>query len=852
MRKFLIGFISLAVVLVAYLLYSRVSKTPPIDTGPGAEFIDSVADSNAGGPDSGIGKIGDVGLGPVRKARYITLNPKTKEIEREFGFEKLLHEAGEIWEIEKPYMNIYRRNFKCYVTADKGEVQVETAVGRTTPKDATFTSNVVVHILPVGSSSIKESFVYLDDIIFISDRSQLSTAGPVKFVSQDAQMQGTGMELIYDDQSERLEFFRIIDLESLLIRSSQTALFSAGKTETDRPVEADRPPEAGSRAKTQQPVETTIAGGPEKAEASPAVTQPQVEQKQGEYYKCIFSQNVVIDTPEELVFADEILRINDIFWSKASSDQSSEGDIGDAEQTKPVTVTTEKAQEDKADTVTADKAVESDVTVPKPAEPNESPEQFVDIVVTCDNGFVLVPRDTTRSLDSFISAGNEAAASEGKRPEQLEDDTRRTRFFTRKIDYSATTGDVVADGLSELTFYRTDVSDADANGVPVPVTVTAQKGAKFFQASNQAIFEVDCLCTMPQAGLSEQKNVTLLTPEITVNLPEDRSNQPDIFAAGPAKLVFYVEDTNSTDANTGPIPVTVDAQKQVRFVAASNQIIFEEDCRCTMLREDPNVLTNYMLLSEQITVDLPEDTNDRSSEPSSGIKHLTASGGVVRLVTVKTAKAESTIAGKVQDANSPELLGGVELKCSQVDYDPGRGLFVAAGPPAIIQINNSKISAPPPDAEPGRFSLRKPCYAFLENFDTLKYFIRENRIVADARPQETLWIDYMPVVNGQYDENAIVTAKAPHIEALLSETAAGQTELSTLTATGGIFFEDKDNEFIGSELFYDHETSIVKVKGDESQPCYYNGAPVDGIEYNLTTRKVEAKIVGPGPLQMNR
>ncbi|MHC4557590.1 MAG: hypothetical protein ACYTFW_10320, partial [Planctomycetota bacterium] len=234
MRKFLIGFISLAAVLVAYLLFSRLSTTPLIDTGPGDEFIKSAADNNAGGFDSEIGKIGDVGLGPVRKARYITLN-KNKEVEREFGFEKLLHEVRDIWEIEKPYMNIYRRNFKCYITADKGKVQVETAVGRTTPKDATFTSNVVVHILPEGSSSIKESFVYLDDIVYLSERSQLSTAGPVRFVSEDAQMQGTGLELIYNEQAERLEFFRIVDLESLRIKSSQMSLFSTGKTEADKP-----------------------------------------------------------------------------------------------------------------------------------------------------------------------------------------------------------------------------------------------------------------------------------------------------------------------------------------------------------------------------------------------------------------------------------------------------------------------------------------------------------------------------------------------------------------------------------------------------------------------------------------
>jgi hypothetical protein len=309
-----------------------------------------------------------------------------------------------------------------------------------------------------------------------------------------------------------------------------------------------------------------------------------------------------------------------------------------------------------------------------------------------------------------------------------------------------------------------------------------------------------------------------------VNLPEDKSKQPDMFAAGPAELVFYMEDANSTDTNIEPLPVTVNAQKQARFLAASNQIVFEGDSRCTMVREDPNVLEEYMLLSEQITVDLPADSNDGLSRPVAGIKHLTASGDVVRLATTKTAKAEGAFAGQVQNANSAKLLGGIELKCSRFDYDAVRQEFLATGP-GIIKLNNSK--APEPNKPLGRFSMQKPCWAVMDGFDTLTYFIRENRIVADAGSQEKLRMDYIPAVDGRYDEH--VSAKASHVEASLYEVPGGQTELSTLTATGGIEYEDKDNQFVGSELFY----------------------VVDGIEMNEKTGKVEAEIVGPGALRMN-
>ncbi|MHC4244860.1 MAG: hypothetical protein ACYSU4_20815, partial [Planctomycetota bacterium] len=174
MRKFYIGFISLAAVLVIYLIYSRLGTTTLPDTARQADFIDTVTDSNITDFESEVGIIGDVRVGTVKDAIYITRN-ENQEVVREVGFKRLLSKSRNIWETEKPFINIYRRNFICNITADTGTILVETAVGKTTPKDATFTSNVVVHIVPVGSGNVKESYIYLDDITFISDKSLLST-----------------------------------------------------------------------------------------------------------------------------------------------------------------------------------------------------------------------------------------------------------------------------------------------------------------------------------------------------------------------------------------------------------------------------------------------------------------------------------------------------------------------------------------------------------------------------------------------------------------------------------------------------------------------------------------------------
>jgi len=857
MRKILIGFVSVGIVLGLYTLYIRTGKTPEIDTNRAAKAIKSTADGNAIDPNSKMGKIGDVGIGPVRQARYVTLNEKTKEVEREFGFEKLLHEVRDVWEIEKPYMNVYRQNFKCFITADKGEVQVETVVGRTTPKDATFSSNVVIHLVPTDTGTMKECHVYLDNIIFLSDQSLLMTNGPIRFDSEDARMRGTGLKLIFNEHAERLEYFEIADLESMSYRitQSQAAFFSSYQTLT-------RP---DPQNKIQEPNETIIATVSENDETPPTPVEPSIEQEpqEGDYYTCILNDNVLIDTPGQRVFAADKLQIHDIFWSKAFIDQSDE--------TGPAA---------KQDTQNEIAIADPNDPVPSPPEPNEAPDETPTfIVITCDGGLMIVPKESPRIQDESPKTGPEIP-SDSNHYEHLDDGTERTKFFARTIDYNAVTGNMTTGGLSELTYYNVEATTAETDpstdkAGAGPLKVTARNGATYTKASNQIVFN-DCLCTVPRAGLTEQRDVAFLAPQITVDLPPEDANALDspeekkqlsILAAGPVELSFYMEpalprakpdliqeDANQPVSEEEPpslhsdgalIPVTVTASKRAYYLAALNQMAFEGDCQCTMIREDANVVEEYILRSERMTVDLAGDANDRTSGPIADLEHLTATGEVVRLATTRTAKAGGAFADMLEDANETGLLGGIELKCRQFDFDAVQQLYWATGP-GIIRLNNALGADPNEKSKP--FSLRQPCWAFISGFDTLRYSMLENRIVADATPNGKLGIVYLPIVNS--GDSGDITATASHVEAVLRETAQGQTELSTLNATGGIIYEDNRNhQFRGSELLYDHTTAVVRVKGDEIQPCFYNGILSDQIQYDVKADKVEINVVGPGSVQ---
>ena len=728
-RKFRLCLISLGALLAVYLLYSRISKTPRIEIDRETESF--ITDGNVTDANGKVGMIGDVGVGKVQVAEFITRNKKTKEVENIFGFEKLLHQTRNEWDIEKPYMNIFRRDLGCYVTADRGRTTIETVADRPSPKDAEFTGNVVVHIVPEPSSDIKESFIYLDDITFISDKSHFSTPGPVKYVSQDAQMLGTGLELIYNDRLERLEFLKIAHLESMRLKSTQTASYSTATTQ------AGRPADANSQMQTEQPDKPVAIDEPPEVEISPDANTHAPGQEEGQHYRCVFSKNVFIDSPEQLIFAEEQLTINNILRPKDSGAQSDKADPNGADQVKKTTA-------ENADNVQKELEPNSAGSANSVVKAEQKPN---DIVVTCDNGFVVTPMDSPKTDTNSVKVSSEQLIkTAGEKLKKFKEAGDRTILIAQKIDYCASTRDTVASGPSELTFYTADPMSAEANETVVPVEITAHKTAKFLTALSQAVFEGDCVCTM--------------------------------------------------------------------------------------LREDANSQNKYTLSAPQLTVDLSRDKDIRPSASAATIEHLTASGGVVQLDTSKWA--------------GEELLGFTKLKCLKFDYDVDQQLFLATGP-GVIGIDNSKISEP--NSNGGRFTLRRQCYALVQNFDTLKYFLETNQIIAQAESGRIV-IDYFPVVDGKYGQ--IVTAKANRIEAFLYETPTGQTELSTLHATGGVTYEEEDMEFEGSELFYDAKKSKVDVQGDELQPCYFNGALVDAIEYDLKTGKVKANIVGPGALQMKR
>jgi len=682
-RKIRIWLISLALVLAVYLAYTRLQRMPrdiSIDRAGGTVSVVTTVDPND--PAAKFGKVGrNTEVGTVKMARYIDGN-------QEFGFERLLHRAGDEWEIEKPYINVHRPTFTCYMTADTGQVRVESGTGVSlSPKDATLSGNVTIHVVPEPNSSIQECFIYFDYVDFISEDSQFRTDGPVTFVSANARLVGRGLELAYNTDLDRLEILRIPHLQSLRLKSptsspqrpSQPADSLTGSTSSEVPVQTE-----------SLPAEQGDSDGPySRAAAEPNHLDP------NRLYRCVLTDNVIIDTPKQLIFADRI-SINNILFSPPGAGRSA--------QTEP----------------------ESD---------------------------------------------------------------RASAFSTDSNTTPAVVGGAV-------------LADADANMVPV----ARAEEELFVQNPNDVIVTCD--------------GSILVTPMDSVLKPEPVESKVDRYRP--------FEDLRGRATFVA---------RTVDYCVRENRAVLRGDVLCKLVQFTPELYQKYTLSAPELIVSLWLDRNKPAGRFDTGLKHLTARGGVVQLSTIKR--------------NGQQLLGGVELKCLRFDYDASRQLCTARGPDGLVKVDNSNITQSQRSFD-GRFGLQKRCYAIVEGFDTLQYFLDQNRMVADGGTKQ-IHIGYVPVNQRAYGQP--VNATAGRIVAELVSTEAGQLDITTLHASNGITYQEQSDDtgrrrsgsiqFVGSDFLYDMKRSLITAWGNNSQSCFLNGVAVDGIEYNLATGTIKNKIVGP-------
>lgn len=331
-------------------------------------------------------------------------------------------------------------------------------------------------------------------------------------------------------------------------------------------------------------------------------------------------------------------------------------------------------------------------------------------------------------------------------------------------------------------------------------------------------------------------NAGFVSQTISHNL-QKRNTQ----AEGPLELTYYAEDVNAPTPQQKLVPIKVTAEDYGTHDAQSGRIVLQGNCVCTLVRVDPNVMQHHSLQAPIIALGLADNKDGESIAARPDLKHLEAYGGRVRLRVVTRARADVN-EPQLTEPQIGDLLAGVELECQRVEYDPnnGQGVFTATGP-GIIWLNNAQAQ------DMGTVGPQeRPCYAFLDGFETLKYFVAEDRITAHAQGK-SMQFRYLPLIDGQVGPS--IDALANHVEIELFKTHTGDLGLSRLTATGDIHCIDNDKgwEFTGDGLAYDHRRTSLHIWSDTDEPCRINGLPVPEIRYNLKTKDLQQiELIGQG------
>ncbi len=744
-RKLAIGLVALVILMGVYLGYTRLAGTERIDLTVHEQFPNPLPTDSAVRSNGNAASVGGLSVDAIRQTEFRHKNDEGV-VDREFGFETLLHQEGDQWEITKPYMRLFMPQFRCHVTADQGQAQFEMGSGTPAPDDAMFSGNVVIHIIPNDPNDPHEAFIYLDDVAFIAERSLFRTAGPIKFVSHVAQLVGRGMELIYDEGRNRLDLFRIQQLGSLRFRSADLGRLSDVTNRSSAPAAPAQPGEPTGAD------EVIVLADAARAEEAP------------DYYECVLWENVRIETPEQIIVARRRLAIHNILWSGDSTDgpaTAAPGAVSAVAAAGP-----EPNEPNKPEIV----------PYPGPKALDTSPSQFValstipessfDIIVTCDGGFVVGPK------------GIGTSAGEPGDPNE----TARALASTPPP------------------------ADPDATG---------------------------------PGREADPNHQTLSAERIDVDVATS-----NVVLAGPVQIGFVLADANDTAGE--PMPVTISARDVVRYLAATNQIRLEGDCRATMRQtlaapEAPPAEHEYVLEAPALLLDLIEDPNAKGRLTP---RHVATQGGAVSVHGVRRL--------------GDETVGWVKLDGVQLDFDVADNDLVVAGPGAI-SLHNAQAIAGAADASEVELSLRRPCYALISDFQRLTYAGATQRIVAES--DERIQLGYVPILadpNAGVDRppryGPPVNADAGHVEIQLTETPGPDgrrhTELAAFTASRGVTYEDQTRQFAGSTLAYDHATGLLHVTGDAAQPCYFNGVLVDEIEMDVTTGDVKMQVQGPGTLQL--
>lgn len=904
LRKTIIAFVVLAISATSYILYKNFSDAPVINiTQQFGETEEVDIESKFNG--QAAEEVGEAVVGETSRSEY-KMYDDSNEVIRKFGFTKLLHRNKDLWEVEKPYMNIYEKSFTCTITSATGHIRVERVAGKIVPIEARLSKDVNIQINSESDDQAKSCDIFMDDLAYDGERSEFYTAGPVKILSPDAQLFGNGMTLIYNNALNRIELLRIAKLDSLNLKSNESdKLYRKDKTA----LTADESVAESGAVSPESEDQITSAA---KVEENAALSEKASES----LYNCTFTKNVIITTGENTVTADEV-NISNIIWTGGSSDSENE--------TLPEK---EQAASDKSVAVDGEKTVENKAAV---NDDGGEDDLQADITVTCDGSLILKPVDSIFDSNNQSVSKNKARVFEfyGKpvRVKQnastlaecthlkydmdsdvlnlsSQDKSQHVRLnMDRQNGSLETTGQVVwdrkarfalidgpgkvamndsADENFEMDFdgvmnlYFVSNADVESNDSLTLQMIDIAGGMKAkINSENQgeleskkAVIHFDGNSQVTSAKLDgdvsfkdDRGHLESSKAEITFAKNNDGKTYPAKVKAVGGAILKPVE-MNENSAIFRAIRIDYDISRDYALAEGPVELEFyvpnQKDTGDELLPVVVNAEDNAEYFVADNRVVFNGDVVGRSSQSFEAYTQTNKFNGEKLVIDLAGSQngvqgdaaslKKITLAGDgvrlvSERVSGEKLINKITLDSNEIVYDNLTGVVIAKGP-GIIQVNNRAESKQNVDnGKDAGLSMQGPCYALIENFSLLRWDTKRNLINADSSDR-LIHIGYVPILaDGSTGKEKLVdTGK---IEAKFKSTEDGRFELDSLIASDSVLYEEPGvHQFVGDKLVYETSSSTVTITGTEDNPCMINNNLADNIIYNVVTGDIKASMAG--------
>jgi hypothetical protein len=867
-----LALIAAAAVFAAYLLFFGGAE----GIEPDEPQVGQLKENNVGElfDAKGLEREGEVKIGQTDVSEYKIFDEKGN-LTRRFGFSGITQKNDGEWLVDKPFIEVYEKDFVLMLGAMKGRVVVDIVGGHVFPSDASLYDGVEIVFEPLEQDKSRRCVIEMDDIRYYSDSSEFRTDGKVSVTSAQAALKGKGMTLVYNDIKERIQLLRIDKLTEAVFKYSDRDADSAlgGKKETASNGEENTPPDSadlyqcsvyndvmiqdGTNSISARQISVTNLHFFESGESSPKTSADQQSQQDappedtteivitasgGLELKPVEADNTdAAEFTRQIKFEGEPVVVyqqdNPVVHSgKITYDIDRETllidpstDSGQVrfnfadDKTKSVLNSQGQVFWDRAGSLAKIQGPGT-VRAARNAVQDDYELKFLDTV----NVFFdpdSPPQDSGRPILKRIEILNGFGLSFGDEMADYVKAQRSSVYFDKGLISSIDISDGVELGYSSA---RLDTEQArvdfrrDFTGATVPAHVEA--------TGLTTISFVEDDGTVP---------VVMTAPEVSYDPAEQIA-----VAKGPVKLLYYPGPGFAANGFTQPAQIT--ARDRLEFHRLDNTAVLTGDVTASGTRQAPEYGESYSLSGDKLEIEFsssPEETVQSGSETAQSPQSQVAGTGreIVKQLGLTGSRVYFNSERKYGSGRDVKL----RLESSRMDYDGTKDVITASGRGQIQLSNLGGDSSPAAPLPGGKLSLGRPCYALIERFNQLRWDVGQGQIDAYAQ-QELIHMAYVPL----NDEGKPMPAN--HIDAGRINVAIGQDPqtgpvISNFTADNSVIYkEDGGHQFFGESIFYENSERLLKVAGSEKNPCIFDNNFVDGIVYNIETGDYKFRVVEPG------